>query len=157
MRNQVWTEAGPWKWTSEAGELSLAADASKEDRKAAGHKLREQWRRKHMRAFLSSDRRDATEIRNAVGNGWYSEDALQRARKMHDCNGDVLAVLTGAAVSPAMLAVAMARQTRQDVIEADAACPWCDLQWGTWDHCCWECEHNCIAGPPPAHVVQRRL
>ena len=157
MKKMGWSEAGHWAWRSPAGRIELTHTADKLARQEAAHRLREQWRRQQVGYFLQQERRDSSQLRHQLGLDWYDEAAICKARKIHNHEGHKLAVLSGSAVSPALLAVCAARRERRDVKEAEAACPWCNVEWGTWDHCCWQCPSNVPPVPVPACTFQRRL
>ena len=106
------------------------------------HSLRESWRRQTFAAFVQSKRRDSGMFRN--NHITYNETGF-KSTLFSSSDGHVRAVMSGAAVSPALY-----NHLKK---KPNEPCPFCHR--GTSN---WECEYFQNLRPPkPESLLQKRL
>ena len=132
LKDTGWSGVAPFSWHHEAlGAMSWQVGDGPPVRRRHGHLLREAWKRKLFANFLSSDRRDAWQLRHGAV---YREAQVSRARmEFQRGSAHVCAVLSGAACSLAAYYVMASGQ------QCDLACPFCADQVPTWSHLVWAC------------------
>ena len=129
LRDLGWREDSPWQWshvgTGKILGLLKRQNGWMESVETLRHELRESWRHGLFQAWLDKGRIDSIACAGLTYNA-----ARARPLRYQELTAHELAVVTGAAVSPA---------------SADALhkpCPWCGLaaQQADWRHCTWVCE-----------------
>ena len=134
-----WRNTGPWQWKCFGIEMPVCLDMQVGTSPATlaklGHLLREAWRRKKWKMWLTTSRNDAKECARTH----YDEGRCEAARKMADESRGHLVIMSGGVRSPMSLSVA-----KGDLFDT---CPFCDegVQ-GTLDHVLWKC--NGLGGRP---------
>ena len=117
------------------------------------HILRESWRHTLFQAWKDTNRIDS-EMAAEID---YCGKRFDRTRKLVGACSHKLAVVEGAAISPAHFYVQLTSRG-EAVGEKHCMCPWCSKLYADWKHVCWECPHN---GRPknlkPQDVLQKRM
>ena len=145
-----WSETvTPWVWRHEGLRFTLSLDRARGEwawtplLKRVQHMLRESWRRACYYKWQGQSRIDSNECANIP----YNEGRVKKLRYL-ELTSHELAVVTGAAVSPARYAV-MSPTSDLGLF----ACPYCgQTQGATWMHCAWHCRH----APRPPSLVETR-
>ena len=151
-----WTLQEPGKWVHSSMQHVLRWNAPSDIQERDKHMLRESWRRALFSQFLTSARRDASQLCNTR----YCEQVCQRTRvAFADGDAHVRAVLAGGACSDQHLAVMT--NSRHNVAQPaiQCKCSWCNSGCiGDWDHQVWHCAGFSRNRPPvPDSRLQRRL
>lgn len=154
LRDQGWTEQGPWQWKHKDIVLQPPESPAKKDFCKPCHFIRQRWRRNMLTQWSRSKRHEAIAW-NAVATEAVLEQEimqtnLQWARdKLDHATASQRAVLLGAGVSPAWLGKAHPETH-------SAQCPWCPCAFATFEHCMWECPQQArIISKPETFLRQR--
>ena len=134
LQSLGWSSVVPWVWQHPAFHFKLSLNPSSEDwsddSEWIAHLLREAWRWHWWQKYMASQRHELVEF----GDREYPKLLLENTRKMTSgANKNVIAVLTGAFVSPQM-------RTKQ-ADDVQEKCPWCD-GCGHFHHVAWECQNS---------------
>eukprot|EP00438_Fugacium_kawagutii_P013729 Skav209147 [mRNA] locus=scaffold3188:46368:48560:+ [translate_table: standard] len=134
LQSLGWSSVMPWVWQHPAFQFKLSLTPSSEawsdDSEWIAHLLREAWRWQWWQKYMTSQRHELAEF----GNREYPKVLLENTRKMTSgASKNVIAVLTGAFVSPQM------RSKQGDDVQE--RCPWCD-GCGHFHHVAWECQSS---------------
>eukprot|EP00435_Cladocopium_sp_Y103_P044807 s1018_g12.t1 len=107
------------------------------------HELRLAWRYQNYYLWRSSARRDATACQNV-------QVTAERLAALKTCvlTSHVIAILTGAAVSP---------QAYQVMSGVEQFCPFCQAPNATHSHVMWNCLSNSARNLTPCDQLQERL
>ena len=134
LQSLGWSSVVPWVWQHPAFHFKLSLNPSSEDwsddSEWIAHLLREAWRWHWWQKYMASQRHELVEFEDRE----YPKLLLENIRKMTSgANKNVIAVLTGAFVSPQM-------RTKQ-ADDVQEKCPWCD-GCGHFHHVAWECQNS---------------
>ena len=155
---------GPWTWHSlgtAAVRISFQPSSPWFPRTSENlqHSLREIWRRFLYEKWTSRFRIDS----RLAGNIPYSEARCAAARSLAVQSLHRTAVLVGASVSPAKLAVMLQnggpRRRNRKAPAPVHVCPFCRQEGADLNHVVWECTHRRDEGGPrvPSCPLQKRL
>ena len=135
LQHLGWNCSGQWTWSHLEIQHVICLDPQRQewepDLKVLQHAVRESWRRKRWHCYLNSSRHELAAMQAIP----YDEARVTHTRNLAaKATTHEVAVLTGAFVSPLLLA-------RAHPATFNGACALCNHHIGSFDHVTWECEH----------------